>query len=64
MAGPCQNKGGHGAGVGNGRRWDERKGRDGPKWPAPARIRGEGKEKWSKKKAETDQMAGPCQNKG
>ena len=24
----------------NGRRWDERKGRDGPKWPAPARIRG------------------------
>ena len=21
----------------NGRRWDERKGRDGPKWPAPAR---------------------------
>ena len=26
--------------MGNGRRWDERKGRDGPKWPAPARIRG------------------------
>ena len=25
----------------NRRRWDERKGRDGPKWPAPARIRGE-----------------------
>ena len=30
--------------MGNGRPWDERKGRDGPKWPALGRIRGgEGK---------------------
>ena len=37
-------KGWQGAGVENGRRRDERKGRDGPKWPGPARIRGgEGK---------------------
>ena len=44
MAGPCQNKRSEGAGVENGRRWDEGKGKDGPKWPAPARIRGgEGK---------------------
>ena len=25
--------------MGNGRRWDERKGTDGPEWPAPAKIR-------------------------
>ena len=43
--------------MGNGRRWDERKGRDGPKWPAPARIRGE--EKWGEKRAETDLNGAP-----
>ena len=59
MAGPCQNKGwggekwsekkAEGAGMGNGRRWDERKGRDGPKWPAPARIRGEERKNGAKR---------------
>ena len=49
--------------MGNGRRWDERKGRDGPKWPAPARIRWGG-EKWGEKKAKTDQMAGPAKIRG
>ena len=54
MAGPCQNKGLQGARVENGRRWDERKGRDGPKWPAPARIRGgEGKNETKRRQRRT-----------
>ena len=53
MAGPCQNNRSEGAGVENGRRWDEGNGKDGPKWPASARIRG-GESKLSEKQAETD----------
>ena len=71
MAGPCQNKGWggeksapQGGGVGNGRRWDERKCRDGLKWPAPARIMG-GEGKMRRKECrDGPKIAGPCQNKG
>ena len=39
MAGSSQNTD-DSAEVENGRRWDERKSKNGHKWPTPARIRG------------------------
>ena len=36
MAGLCQNKG-----WGGEKKWGEKEGRDGPKWPASAKIRGD-----------------------
>ena len=57
--------------MGSGRRWDERKGRDGPKWPAPAKIRGDRVQGWEMGEGGTNERAEtglngrpPCQNKG
>ena len=36
--------------------------RDGPKWPAPAKLRADRAQ--ACERAETDLMAGTCQNKG
>ena len=50
--------------MGNGRRWDERKGRDGPKWPAPARIRGGEQKIGTKKMQRRTKWPRPLPEKG
>ena len=56
MADPCQNKG-----LGRGKM--RREGRDEPKWPAPARIRG-GEGKMRRKEGRDGPKWPACQNKG
>ena len=50
MAGPCQNKGW------GGEKWGE-EGRDGPKWPAPAKIRGDRVQGWKMGEGGTNERA-------
>ena len=50
--------------MGNGRRWDERKGRDGPKWPAPARIRGGDGKNGAKRKQRRTKWPAPAKIRG
>ena len=51
MAGPCQNKG-----WGRGK-MERKEGRDGPKWPAPAKLSGDRVQGWEMGEGGTNERA-------